>query len=78
MGSAVFDSSQADYYLFYIRGGQFADFTPLEHAVHESRRDAPLATLHANSLAPGNYVLRLALHKGERIVQATDVIFVVP
>ena len=78
VGSAVFDSSQADYYLFYIRGGQFADFTPLEHAVHESRRDAPLATLHANSLAPGNYVLRLALHKGERIVQATDVIFVVP
>ena len=78
VGSAVFDSSQADYYLFYIRGGQFADFTPLEHAVHESRRDAPLATLHANSLASGNYVLRLALHKGERIVQAIDVIFVVP
>ncbi len=78
MGSAVFDPSQADYYLFYIRGGQFAEFTPLEHAVHESRRDAPLATLHANSLAPGNYVLRLALHKAERIVQATDVIFVVP
>ncbi len=78
VGSAVFDPSQADYYLFYIRGGQFADFTPLEHAVHESRRDAPLATLHANSLQPGNYVLRLALHKAERIVQATDVIFVVP
>ncbi len=78
VGSAVFDPSQADYYLFYIRGGQFADFTPLEHAVHESRRDAPLATLHANSLQPGNYVLRLALHKGERIVQATDVIFIVP
>lgn len=78
VGSAVFDSSQADYYLFYIRGGQFADFTPLEHAVHESRRDAPLATLHANSLASGNYVLRLALHKGERIVQANDVIFIVP
>lgn len=78
VGSAVFDPNQADYYLFYIRGGQFADFTPLEHAVRESRRDAPLATLHANSLLPGNYVLRLALHKGERIVQATDVSFVVP
>lgn len=78
VGSAVFDTSQADYYLFYIRGGQFADFTPLEHAVHESRSDAPLAMLHANSLLPGNYVLRLALHKAERIVQAIDVIFVVP
>ncbi|MCY4147666.1 MAG: transglycosylase domain-containing protein [Chloroflexi bacterium] len=78
VGSAVFDTSQADYYLFYIRGGQFADFTPLEHAVYESRSDAPLATLHANSLLPGNYVLRLALHKAERIVQATDVLFVVP
>ncbi|MYH66214.1 MAG: hypothetical protein F4136_11330 [Chloroflexi bacterium] len=78
IGSAVFDPSQADYYLFYIRGGQFADFTPLEHAVHEARSDAPLATLHANSLQPGTYVLRLALHKAERIVQATDVNFVVP
>ena len=78
IGSAIFDASQADYYLFYIRGGQFADFTPLEHAVYEARSDAPLAMLHADSLLPGNYVLRLALHKAERIVQATDVIFIVP
>ena len=78
LGSAVFDAGQGDYYLFYIRGGRFADFTPLEHPVHESRRDSALATLHADSLSPGNYVLRLALHRGGQIAQATDVIFVVP
>ena len=42
------------------------------------RSNAVLGTLHADSLAAGNYVLRLALHQGDRIVQASDVIFVVP
>ena len=78
IGSAQFDSSQGDYVHFYIRGGRFADFTKLEHAIYEPRSNAVLGTLHADSLPPGNYVLRLALHKGDRIAQATDVIFVVP
>ena len=78
IGSAQFDSNQGDYYHFYIRGRRFADFTKLEHAVYEPRSNAVLGTLHADSLAPGNYVLRLALHKSDSIVQTTDVIFVVP
>ena len=78
IGSAQFNPNQGEYYHFYIRGGRFGDFTKLEHAVYEPRSNAVLGTLHADSLPPSNYVLRLALHNGERIVQATDVIFVVP
>ena len=78
IGTAHFSPSQAENYHFYIRGGRFADWTPLGNPHHNAVVQGQLETLHADALAPGNYVLRLALVQGGSIVQATDVIFVVP
>lgn len=78
IGTAHFDQGQAENYHFYIRGGQFADWTPLGNPHHNPVAQGQLETLHADALRPGNYVLRLALVKGGNIVQASDVIFVVP
>jgi len=78
IGTAHFNLSQAENYHFYIRGGQFADWTPLGRPHHNSVVQGQLEMLHADALRPGNYVLRLALVRGGSIVQATDVIFVVP
>ena len=78
IGTAHFNPSQAENYHFYIRGGQFADWTPLGTPHHAPVVQGQLETLHADALRPGNYVLRLALVQGGNIVQATDVIFVVP
>jgi peptidoglycan glycosyltransferase len=76
IGTAHFDASQAENYHFYIRGGQFADWTPLGRPHHKTVVQAQLETLHADALQPGNYVLRLALLRGGNIVQVSDVIFV--
>jgi len=78
IGTAQFNPSQAENYHFYIRGGQFADWTPLGNPHHYSVVQGRLETLHADALRPGNYVLRLALVQGGNIAQATDVIFTVP
>ncbi len=78
IGTAHFDRGQAENYHFYIRGGQFADWTPLGNPHHNSVVRNQLETLHADALRPGNYVLRLALVQGGSIVQATDVVFSVP
>ncbi len=78
IGAAHFDPGQAENYHFYIRGGQFADWTPLGNPHHHPVVQGQLETLHADALLPGNYVLRLALVRAGNIVQASDVIFVVP
>jgi len=78
VGTAHFNPGQAEIYHFYIRGGQFADWTPLGNAHRAPVVQGQLETLHADALRPGNYVLRLALVQGGNIVQATDVIFIVP
>ena len=78
IGTAHYDPGQAENYHFYIRGGQFADWTPLGTPHHNTVVNGQLETLHADALRPGNYVLRLALVRAGNIVQATDVIFVVP
>ena len=78
IGTAHFDPSQAENYHFYIRGGQFADWTPLGTPHHNPVVQGQLEMLHADALRPGNYVLRLALVKSGSIVQVSDVIFVVP
>ena len=78
IGTAHFGPGQAENYHFYIRGGQFADWTPLGNPHHNPVVQGQLETLHADALLPGNYVLRLALVRGGSIVQAADVIFVVP
>ncbi len=78
IGTAHFDASQAEIYHFYIRGGQFADWTPLGNPHRNSVVQGQLESLHADALRPGSYVLRLALVRGGNIVQATDVVFAVP
>ena len=78
VGTAHFNAGQAENYHFYIRGGQFADWTPLGNPHPAPVLQGQLETLHADALRPGNYVLRLALVRGGNIVQVTDVIFIVP
>ena len=78
IGTAHFNPSQAENYHFYIRGGQFADWTPLGSPHRAPVAQGQLEILHADALQPGNYVLRLALVRAGDIVQATDVIFIVP
>ena len=78
IGSALFDSSQGQHYHFYIRGGQFPDWTPLGQPHPQPISGGQLETLHADALHPGSYTLRLALIGGGDIVQAHDVLFVVP
>ncbi len=78
MGTAHFNGSQGQNYHFYIRGGQFADWTPLGNPHHSPVINSQLEILHANALRPGNYVLRLALIHSGNIVQADDVVFNVP
>ena len=78
IGTAHFNSGQAEIYHFYIRGGQFAEWTPLGNAHRNSVVQGQLEMLHADALRPGNYVLRLALVRGGSIVQAVDVVFTVP
>lgn len=78
MGTAHFDGSQGQNYHFYIRGGQFAEWTPLGNPHHNSVVNGQLEILHADALRPGNYVLRLALVHSGNIVQADDVVFNVP
>lgn len=78
IGTAQFDGSQADYYHLFIRGGQFADWTPLGQPHHNPVINAQLETLHADALRPGFYLLRLGLIRGGDTVQVTDVSFNVP
>ena len=78
VGTAQFNSGQAEHYHMYIRGGQFADWTPLGTQHRNTVVNDQLEMLHADALRSGNYVLRLALVRGGNIVQASDVIFNVP
>ena len=78
LGTAQFDSGQADYYHLFIRGGQFADWTPLGQPHHNSVVNGQLETLHADALRPGFYLLRLGLIRGGDIVQVSDISFSVP
>ncbi len=75
IGSAQFSSGQGDYYHLYIRGGQFADWTPLGQRHHQPVNNGQLEILHADSLQPGSYILRLALIRAGNIVQVDEVIF---
>ena len=78
IGTAQFDGSQADIYHMFIRGGQFADWTPLGQPHNSPVVNGQLEELHADALASGSYTLRLGLVRGTEIVQATDVNFIVP
>ena len=78
VGTAQYDGGQAEYYHMYIRGGQFADWTPLGNPQQRTVINGQLEMLHADALRSGNYVLRLALLRGGDIVQAADVVFSVP
>ena len=78
VGTAQFHSSQADYYHLFIRGGQFADWTPLGQPHHNPVINGQLETLHADALRSGFYLLRLGLIRGGDTVQATDISFNVP
>ena len=78
VGTAQFNPAQAEYYHFYIRGGEFADWTPLGTQHRGPVVNGQLEALHADALRPGNYVLRLALVHSGNIVQASDVVFSVP
>lgn len=78
IGTAQFDGSQANHYHFFIRGGQFADWTPLGQPHGNSVVNGQLEELHADALQPGSYLLRLALIRGVDVVQQTDISFSVP
>ncbi len=78
IGTALFDGSQAEYYHLFIRGGQFADWTPLGQKHQQAVSNGQLEILHGDALQAGSYILRLALIRGGHIVQENDVIFVVP
>lgn len=78
LGTAQFNGGQADYYHLFIRGGQFADWTPLGQPHHNSVVNGQLETLHADALRPGFYLLRLGLIRGGDIVQVSDISFSVP
>ncbi len=78
VGTAQYDGGQAEFYHMYIRGGQFADWTPLGNPQRRTVINGQLEMLHADALRTGNYVLRLALVRGGDIVQASDVVFSVP
>lgn len=78
IGTAQFDGSQADHYHMFIRGGQFADWTPLGNPHGNPVVNGQLEELHADALQSGSYVLRLGLVRGLDVVQVTDVSFSVP
>jgi len=78
IGTAQFDSGQADYYHLFIRGGQFADWTPLGQPHHQPVASGQLEILHADALRAGFYLLRLGLIRGGDMVQAADIGFDVP
>ena len=78
VGTARYDSGQGEFYHMYIRGGQFAEWTPLGNPQRRTVINGQLEMLHADALRPGNYVLRLALIRGGAIAQASDVVFSVP
>jgi penicillin-binding protein 1C len=78
IGTAQFDGSQADLYHFFIKGGQFADWTPLGQGHNSPVANGQLENLHADALPSGSYSLRLGLVRGSDVVQATDIIFTVP
>ena len=78
IGTAQFHGGQAEFYHMYIRGGRFADWTPLGHAQHQPVVNGQLEVLHADALQSGSYVLRLALMRGGQMVQVHDVVFYVP
>ena len=78
VGAAQFHGGQADFYHLYIRGGQFADWTPLGQPHYQPVGHGQLEVLHADALRSGSYVLRLALLRQGTIVQVHDVVFTVP
>lgn len=78
IGTAQFDGSQGDHYHMFIRGGQFADWTPLGQPHNTPVTNGQLEGLHADALQSGSYVLRLGLVRGVDVVQATDISFSVP
>ncbi len=78
IGTAQFDGSQADIYHMFIRGGQFADWTPLGSPQNSPVVNGQLEELHGDALQSGTYTLRLGLVKGSDVVQATDIVFNVP
>ena len=78
VGTAQFNSGQADYYHLFIRGGQFADWTPLGQPHANSVINGQLEALHADALRSGFYLLRRGLIRGGDTVQVTDISFHVP
>lgn len=78
IGTAQFDGNQGDHYHMFIRGGQFADWTPLGTQHNSPVVNGQLDELHADALQSGSYILRLGLVKGVDVVQVTDISFNVP
>ena len=78
LGTVLYDSSLAENYHMYIRGGHFTDWTPLGQPQYQQVSRGQLEYLHSDSLPPGNYALRLALVRDGHFVQVSDVLFGVP
>ncbi len=79
MGTVQFTPDQVDYYHFFIKGGQFADWTPLGSMHQQSVVNGQLEILHGDALQSGSYQLQLALYKNENYVQTPyEVWFTVP
>ena len=70
IGTAQFDSSQADFFHLDIIGGQWANWTPLGEEVYGSVVNGQLGQLNPYALPPGNYRLRVRLSQGGQIPQA--------
>ena len=70
MGTAQFDSSQADYYRVEVIGGQFSEWTPLGQPGYGAVINGQLETLHVPALQNGTtYRLRLGIVRGMDYIQ---------
>jgi len=61
VGSAMFDSSQAEYYKVEIRGGPFADFETINTIHPNGVANGVLETIGPYGLQPGDYVVQLVI-----------------
>jgi penicillin-binding protein 1C len=79
MGTAQFDPSVADFYQFFLMGGQYSDWIPLGGSGYSPIVDGELAMLTIDGLMPAStYQLRLALFQGNNMIQQYDITFNVP
>jgi len=76
IGTVQYDGSQADFWHLDIRGGAFADWTPMGNEGYNNVSNGELFTGY---LDPGTYSVRLRLSKdGQMVQQPYEVSFTVP